>query len=77
MYLLNCLLLLTLTYSSLGNLTAFEEERTPYIKTELRLDGTDPGTPADFQCRGEIHHHQLANEERAWDRDRSSAPRNF
>ena len=43
----------------------------------MRLDGTDPGFPADFQCRGELHHHHLAQEERAWDRDRSSALLNF
>ena len=31
----------------------------------------------DFQCRGELHHHHLAEEEKAWDRDRSSALLNF
>ena len=24
-------------------------------------------------CRGELHHHHLAKEEKAWDQDRSSA----
>ena len=41
------------------------------------MDVTDPGILAEFQCTGELHHQQLAKEERAWDRDRSSAPRNF
>ena len=31
----------------------------------------------DFQCRGESHHHHLNEEEKAWDRDRSSALLHF